>query len=326
MDYRRARSVRSRIASNQRVDDLSCVALLLSLLIVLIAAFGPQWATAQTAPSEVQRLVHESWTFKDGAPEPSAFAQTADGYLWVGSQAGLFRFDGMRFELFRSPFGDPLLSTNVSALFAADGGLWVGYVFGGFSFLKNGQVRNFHAATGRVINFARDTHGVIWASANTAVTERSLAFRGRFVAGGRSRVGHAGEARRACRVRSRRHPVGSTRTSRPGIRQGSVLLLARRAPIPQGRRRASLPDVGGGCRQARPDHARPEARSGQLHDRNGRSPAFISHPHHSTSASSSIARMPCGRSPRTKAYGDSRPRNHSSAIVKAIAAGRFRDP
>ena len=59
-------------------------------------------------------------------------------------QSGLFRFDGVRFELFRSPFGDQLLSTNVSALFAPPtGGLWVGYRFGGFSFLKNGKLTNF---------------------------------------------------------------------------------------------------------------------------------------------------------------------------------------
>ena len=47
----------------------------------------------------LSKLVHETWTFKDGAPEPNAFAQTSDGYLWVGSAAGLFRFDGVRFEL-----------------------------------------------------------------------------------------------------------------------------------------------------------------------------------------------------------------------------------
>ena len=147
---------------------------LLSLLIVLIAAFNPQWATAQTAPSEVQRLVHESWTFKDGAPEPSAFAQTADGYLWVGSQAGLFRFDGVRFELFRSPFGDSLRSTNISALLAANDGLWVGYVFGGFSFVKNGKVRNFDESTSSVTGFAQDKHGITWASSNTRASGGGL--------------------------------------------------------------------------------------------------------------------------------------------------------
>jgi len=43
------------------------------------------------------------------APEAVwAQAQTADGYLWMGTVAGLYRFDDIRFELFRSPFGDRL--------------------------------------------------------------------------------------------------------------------------------------------------------------------------------------------------------------------------
>jgi len=81
-----------------------------------------------------------------------------------GAPAGLFRFNGVRFELFRSPFGDQLPSTGVSALFApATGGLWVGYFFGGFSFLKNGRVTNFVETTGAVGTFAQDRHGIVWA-------------------------------------------------------------------------------------------------------------------------------------------------------------------
>ena len=148
---------------------------LLSLVMLLAAAFISQWATAQTTPSGTQQIVHENWTFKDGAPEePTAFAQTADGYLWVGSPAGLFRFDGVRFELFRSPFGDSLPSTSVSTLLAAKDGLWVGYEFGGFSFLKNGRVKNFAESTSSVTGFAQDEHGIIWAASNTGPSRSGL--------------------------------------------------------------------------------------------------------------------------------------------------------
>ena len=146
-----------------------------AMVIALVAAFGHQWATAQTAPSGDQRIVHESWTFKEGAPEGvTAFAQTADGYLWVGAPEGLFRFDGVRFELFRSPFGDPLHSTNVSALFAGGDRLWVGYVFGGFSYLRNGRVRNFVEDTGTVTGFAKDARGVTWAGSFSAAGKSGL--------------------------------------------------------------------------------------------------------------------------------------------------------
>src|SRR5271166_5736904 len=137
------------------------------LLLVIVAACGSRWGVAQTAVPSDQRIIHESWTFKDGAPEGvRAFAQSADGYLWVGAPSGLFRFDGVRFELFRSPSGDQLLSTNVSALFApATGGHWVGYLFGGFSFLKNGRVTNFAESTTTILGFAQDRNGIVWASA-----------------------------------------------------------------------------------------------------------------------------------------------------------------
>jgi ligand-binding sensor domain-containing protein len=121
-----------------------------------------------------QRIIHESWTFKEGAPESvEALAQTDDGYLWLGTPSGLFRFDGVRFELFRSPFGDQLPSTNVSALFApATGGLWVGYRFGGLSFLKNGKVTNFverPSPAGTIQCFGQDRHGIVWAATSGGV-------------------------------------------------------------------------------------------------------------------------------------------------------------
>jgi hypothetical protein len=78
----------------------------------------------QTPPSASLRVIHESWTFKEGAPENVlALAQTNDGFVWLGSETGLFRFDGTRFEAFKSPFGDELLSTRISSLFAHGTGM-----------------------------------------------------------------------------------------------------------------------------------------------------------------------------------------------------------
>ena len=137
------------------------------IVAVLFVAFGWQSATAQIAQPALagtQRIVQETWTFKNGAPETVAtFAQTADGALWIGAPSGLFRFDGARFELFRSPFGDRLWSNNIWTLLAADDGLWIGYLFGGFSFVRNGKVTNHVELTGTVTAFARDRDGTVWA-------------------------------------------------------------------------------------------------------------------------------------------------------------------
>jgi PAS domain S-box-containing protein len=89
----------------------------------------------QTPASGNLQVGHDSWTFKDGAPaDVTCLAQTNDGFLWLGDQNGLLRFDGTRFEPFSSPFGDRLLSTNLPSLFGPpSGGLWIGCTLGGLS-------------------------------------------------------------------------------------------------------------------------------------------------------------------------------------------------
>jgi PAS domain S-box-containing protein len=117
------------------------------------------------------RVGHDSWTFNEGAPaDISCAAQTSDGFLWLGGQNGLFRFDGTRFEPFSSPFGDRLLSATMRTLFAPpSGGLWIGHSRGGFSFLDKGRVTNYAIDTGSVNGFAEDRDGIVWASASTGL-------------------------------------------------------------------------------------------------------------------------------------------------------------
>jgi PAS domain S-box-containing protein len=137
------------------------------LFLSLISLVHP-WVLAQSGLGG-QRVIEESWTFRDGAPEQiNSLAQTGDGFLWLGGSTGLFRFDGKRFERFQPSSGDQLLSTNVYSVFAPPtGGLWVGYRFGGFSFLNNGRVKNYSgeiaASTGTIWQFAQDHDGVVWA-------------------------------------------------------------------------------------------------------------------------------------------------------------------
>lgn len=139
------------------------------LIVLVVAGDYASRALAQTVGPGGERIIHESWTFKQGAPEAvHSLAQTTDGYLWLGTPTGLYRFDGVRFELFRPASADQLLSTDVTAVFApARGGLWIGYLFGGFSLLKNGRLTNFPAMTGTVFAFAEDQQGIVWAATNT---------------------------------------------------------------------------------------------------------------------------------------------------------------
>src|SRR5579864_6480205 len=68
------------------------------------------------------------WTQEDGLPQDTirTIVQTADGYLWLGTDEGLARFDGYEFTVFNKDHGD-LPSNSITSLSAgSDGSLWIG--------------------------------------------------------------------------------------------------------------------------------------------------------------------------------------------------------
>ncbi|MGA2176435.1 MAG: two-component regulator propeller domain-containing protein [Verrucomicrobiota bacterium] len=90
-----------------------------------------------------------AWQREQGLPENSvrALAQTRDGYLWVGSDGGLARFDGVRFVSFGTREG--LRSGPVSVLLEdSRGTLWIGTAAGGLSRLEHGKFTNFTVRDG----------------------------------------------------------------------------------------------------------------------------------------------------------------------------------
>ena len=105
---------------------------------------------------------HSRWTTDDGAPANiRALAQSNDGYLWLGSSSGLYRFDGRVFEQV------PLIGaeTTVMALLTArNGDLWVGLQNGHILLLRDGRqsdvTPSVHAK--RVAQFVEDATGHIW--------------------------------------------------------------------------------------------------------------------------------------------------------------------
>ena len=122
-------------------------------------------ARAQEFSPTLQQLNHRAFTRLEGAPSDLyAVTQTADGMLWLGSQTGLTRFDGMKFTDYPGQSDDPLPSINVNALMGSpDGGLWIGFRLGGVCFLQNGHVIPYEGLDelrlGSVYRFAYDRDG-----------------------------------------------------------------------------------------------------------------------------------------------------------------------
>jgi signal transduction histidine kinase/ligand-binding sensor domain-containing protein len=133
-------------------------------------------ALGSSSDLSIFQLQHTAWTARDGAPSPVfALAQTTDGFLWLGTSSGLYRFDGVRFEHFKPQTGPDLSANDIFTLMATpDGGLWIGFRFGGANFLKDGRV-SVHGASqgfppsGSVRRFAIERSGAVWAIANGQV-------------------------------------------------------------------------------------------------------------------------------------------------------------
>src|SRR5262245_55216460 len=79
------------------------------------------------------------WTADSGLPQNSvrAILQSADGYLWVATQDGLARFDGVRFTVFNKANTPAISANRIRALYEdRESNLWIG--------LDDGQLVRFH--------------------------------------------------------------------------------------------------------------------------------------------------------------------------------------
>ena len=115
--------------------------------------------------------VHASWTTQHGLPTSAitAIAQDAEGYLWLGSFAGLIRFDGARFVHWRS-IGTPALPESLihALTVASDGSLWIGFGnLGGVGRIRGERLQVFTSAEGlpegSIQSIAQDGEGTMWA-------------------------------------------------------------------------------------------------------------------------------------------------------------------
>lgn len=145
------------------------------LLLCALLAPALAWATDPSAqprdPLAAPQYHHTAWTLQDGAPPDIwALAQRRDGYLWLGTGNGLFRFDGVAFERYAPPQQQALPNSNMTALYvAADDALWIGFQPGGISVLREGRWQHYDATAGApttmTTGFTEDRSGTLWAAA-----------------------------------------------------------------------------------------------------------------------------------------------------------------
>lgn len=103
-------------------------AVLLNAAIPALLLAAPA-AQALDPGKAITQYMQTSWTSESGLPQNSvqAMAQSSDGYLWLGTQEGLGRFDGAHFTTYTRHSTHGLASSFIQTLAAApDGSLWIG--------------------------------------------------------------------------------------------------------------------------------------------------------------------------------------------------------
>ncbi|MFO1475956.1 MAG: two-component regulator propeller domain-containing protein [Verrucomicrobiota bacterium] len=128
------------------------------------------------------RVTFQSWQREQGLPQNSvrALLQTRDGYLWVGSDDGVARFDGMRFVSFGIPEG--LASVRVNTLFEdLRGALWIGTAGSGLVRIQDNLVTTFTMRDGllsdNVTALTQDGEGRLWVGTDAGL---GMLLEGRF--------------------------------------------------------------------------------------------------------------------------------------------------
>src|SRR5262245_40483457 len=94
---------------------------------------------------DISQYAHKAWKNSEGFAKGAiyALAQPADGYLWLGTDFGLLRFDGVRPLEWTPPAGTQLPSSSIQSLLAArDGTLWIGTTKGLASW-KGGKLTRY---------------------------------------------------------------------------------------------------------------------------------------------------------------------------------------
>jgi ligand-binding sensor domain-containing protein/signal transduction histidine kinase len=145
--------------------------------IAACVAVGSGCALALDPSLDVSQYAHTAWRFREGFAKSAieSIAQTPDGYLWFGTEAGLARFDGVRSVPWQPRAGEALPDAHVRLLLAAhDGTLWIG-TFAGLASLARGALTSYPRLDGSVINgLAEDREGTIWVGARTFEGEITL--------------------------------------------------------------------------------------------------------------------------------------------------------
>jgi signal transduction histidine kinase/ligand-binding sensor domain-containing protein len=145
----------------------------------VLAALCPS-SFALNPSLDVSQYAHKAWTVREGFFKSTIYsiAQTPDGYLWLGTEFGPLRFDGVQAVPWTPAGAERLPSTVILRLLVArDGTLWIGTAAGLASW--NGSKLTLYRELDEqsVVSLVEDHEGTIWAGSIGVPTSRLCAIR-----------------------------------------------------------------------------------------------------------------------------------------------------
>ena len=151
-------------------------ALWFALVLACVWLSPRGWARGQS--NRINEYVHNSWRTEDGLPQNSVLAilQTRDGYLWLGTQEGLVRFNGNQFTVFSKGNTRAFKHNDIRALLQdRQGTLWIGSFGGGLIEYHDGEFRSYQVENGLSSNTVgalfQDRSGNLWVGTNDGLDE-----------------------------------------------------------------------------------------------------------------------------------------------------------
>ena len=120
------------------------------LVLCVFALCGCRLALALDPRTALDGFTKQIWSTENGLPQSSvhAMVQTSDGFLWLGTEGGLARFDGYQFRVFDREHTPGLAGVDIRCLLEdRSGALWVG-TGSGLTRIKDGRARMFTLADG----------------------------------------------------------------------------------------------------------------------------------------------------------------------------------
>ncbi len=126
---------------------MNCAKRLIPTALLLAFTLGlPLSLFALDPKKSIGQYGQSIWLRQNGLPANAvnAVCQTHDGYIWLGTSAGLFRFDGVNFTKVVIETDNDVASESIPSLFeATDSSLWIGTQFHGLARIKDGKVLRY---------------------------------------------------------------------------------------------------------------------------------------------------------------------------------------